>query len=96
MVEELSPLAEWFTFGIFLDIDQAKLTQIECDNRFHGVRRCNIEVFNHWLELCCDPTWEKVANALDGAGVQGKARHVRERHYKKNASEGVCCQPDCH
>ena len=94
-MEELAPLAEWFTFGILLEIDQAKLTQIEFDFHHMGLVICNAELFKFWLEVCVDPTWEKVASALDGAGIEGKARLVRERHSKKSASKGVCCCPDC-
>ena len=88
-MEELAPLKQWFIVGTLLDIEQGKLTQIEVDYVHLGVQRCNVEMFHHWLICCHNPTWEKMANALDGAGAQGKARRVREKHCKKSAGEGV-------
>ena len=59
LMEELAPLPEWFEFGIALGIDRAKLIDIERVYQFWGPYRYNIELFCHWLEWCCDPTWER-------------------------------------
>ena len=90
LMEELAPLPEWFEFGIALGVDRAKLIDIE--RVYHlmgGLRRYNIELFHHWLEWCCDPTWEKVAHALEVAGVAGKPRAVREKYCEKSAGTGM-------
>ena len=89
MMEELSPLPEWYEFGAALDVKLEKLKEIERVYQLWGQHRYNIELFHHWLQWCTDPTWEKVAHALEVAGVVGKARAVREKYCEKSAGKGL-------
>ena len=89
MMEELSPLSEWYEFGTALNVKWEKLQEIERVYHLLGLHRYNIELFHHWLQWCVDPTWEKVAHALEVAGVVGKARAVREKYCEKSAGKGM-------
>ena len=89
MMEELAPLPEWFEFGTALKVQREKLVEIERGYHLWGQRRYNIELFHHWLQWCCDPTWEKIAHALEQAGVDDKARAVRAKYCEKSAGKGL-------
>ena len=89
MMEELAPLPEWLEFGTALEVQRAKLVEIERTYHLWGQRRYNIELFHHWLQWCCDPTWEKIARALEQAGVDDKARAVRAKYCEKSAGKGL-------
>ena len=98
LLEELRSVTDWFTLGTLLGVEHSKLTQIQAEyaNFPHVLNRCKIELFSYWLDMCHNPTWDMVANALDGIGAEAVARNVRKNHCKKSCSQGELHQCRCH
>ena len=66
LVEYLSPLAHWQTFGIHLPcITNSTIEQIEADHQ--GTERRKLALYARWLTEYSDATWDHVYDALKKA-----------------------------
>ena len=64
-------MRNWFLLGVQLDIETSFLKQIE-KNYIGDPERCKIEVIDIWLRLDPEPTWNKLAHALEDMGGHAK------------------------
>jgi len=64
---------DWFSLGIHLDIPTSVLKQIERDCK--DPVRSKIEVIDLWLDHDPEPTWNKLAHAVED--MRGHARVVK-------------------
>ena len=82
---------DWKTLGIYLDIEQSTLDEIESLYECKGIRRCKQELFKALQRRREKPTWEDIAEALDKLRNHALAKDIREKY--------VCLSPDmpiCH
>ena len=63
---------KWFSLGIQLDIEKCELDKIKRENP-QDEDQCMIEVLDYWLQNTqSDPTWDKLANAVERVGGERK------------------------
>ena len=78
---------DWRTLGIFLDVEDFKLDEIERLYESKGIRRCKEELFKVLKRREEYPTWEEIAEALDNVGNHALAKEVREKYIIINHSQ---------
>ena len=66
LVQELEPIKEWFTLGLYLGLKDDELREIEADHRY--LQRCKDEVLSRWLRKGCNCTWRGVVEVLTQMG----------------------------
>ena len=59
--------AEWYQFGVQLEIPAATLNTLERDHP-HDARRCMTEVITRWLQNSPECSWAKLAQAVEAMG----------------------------
>ena len=64
-------MTRWFFLGVQLDIQSDFLKQIEI-NYAGDPERCKIEVIDIWLRHYPEPTWNKLAQAVEDMGGHAK------------------------
>ena len=62
LVQELEPIKEWFTLGLYLGLKDDELREIEADHRY--LQRCKHEVLSRWLRKGHNCTWKGVVEVL--------------------------------
>ena len=62
LVQELEPIKEWFTIGLYLSLKDDELREIEADHRH--LQRCKHEVLSRWLRKGHNCTWRRVVEVL--------------------------------
>ena len=62
LVQELEPINEWFTLGLYLGLKHDELGKIEADYRH--LQRRKSEVLSRWLRKGHNCTWRKVVEVL--------------------------------
>ena len=69
----------WYDFGIQLLEDECvhKLDVIE-KNHPQDVERCCTEVFNYWLQIDPEASWNKIIAALEAIGKRVLAKEVKD------------------
>ena len=80
LLEETDQVTDWYMLGMYLKLPRDKLTEIERQFSGHGARRCKLEMFDLWMKLNPDASWELIVLALEKCGETALAGHVRERH----------------
>ena len=63
-------MRDWFSLGIHLDIPTSLLKRLEM--RYIDLMRCKIEVIELWLHNDPEPTWNKLAQAVEDMGGHAK------------------------
>ena len=58
--------AHWKYIGVYLDIELGRLNIIRADHPGDASGCCN-DLWEKWLELDCDATWDKLFTAIDSA-----------------------------
>ena len=71
---------DWRTLGIFLDIEDFKLDEIERLYEPKGIRRCKEELFKVLKHKKTEPTWEEIAESLDNMRNHALANEIREKY----------------
>ena len=71
---------DWRTLGIFLDVEDCILDEIECRYESKGVRICKEELFKGLKRKTNDSTWEDIAESLDNMRNHALAEEIREKY----------------
>ena len=71
---------DWRTLGIFLEVEECILDEIERLYESKGIRRCKEELFKVLKRREEYPTWEEIAGALDKVGNRALAKEIREKY----------------
>ena len=79
---QISSVVDWKDLGIELDIDLAKLNEIErnCQGK---VGDCRISMIDFWVNSDTSASWNKLAAALEAISQNVKAKDVRELGSKE-------------
>ena len=80
LLGETDQITDWYMLGMYLKLPRGRLTEIERQFSGHGARRCKLEMFDLWMNLNPDSSWELIVLALEECGETVLAGHVRERH----------------
>ena len=75
-------MADWKSLGIELDIDPAKLSEIE-RNYDKRVNDCRMSMVEFWVNSDTSASWNKLATALEAIFQNVKAKEVRELGRKE-------------
>ena len=67
---------EWKSLGIELDINSAKLSEIDSNNRGR-VGDCKRDMVDFWMASDTSASWNKLAQALDSISQNVRAKEVR-------------------
>ena len=79
VISAISSVVDWFTLGIFLEVNYEQLKTIE--SNYHGnLNRCRQEMLNIWIRSG-NATWSTLVNVLYSDDVKEKA--VAEEIEKK-------------
>ena len=78
---------DWRTLGIFLDVEDCILDEIERLYESKGIRRCKEELFRALKRREVDPTWEEIAEALDNVGNHALAKEIREKYINLSSDD---------
>ena len=62
LVQELEPVKEWFTLGLYLGLKDDELTEIEAGHP--ESIQCKREVLSRWLRKGHNSTWRRVIEVL--------------------------------
>ena len=76
-------VVDWFTLGIFLEIDFEQLEKIEKD--YHGnLDRCRQKMLSNWIRSG-NATWSILVNVLHSDDVKEKAvaEEIAKKYLKK-------------
>ena len=87
LVNELRDVTDWFTFGIYLELEVAALqavksNQIDTDS-------CRREMLSIWMREK-EPTWYKVVDALVELKLYRLAVKIASKYSKSTHSVCVC------
>jgi len=78
LVQELEPIKEWFTLGLYLGLKDDELREIEADH-CHLLRRKS-EVLSRWLRKGHSCTWRRVVEVLMQMGEMVVADIIRLKY----------------
>ena len=70
VLKDTEEVTDWYFLGIHLDIPTSVLKQIERDCK--DTVRSKIEVIDLWLDNDPEPTWNKLAQAVEDMGGHPK------------------------
>lgn len=76
----LKDVVDWETLGLYLDVEMSTIETIARDRNHRDPHLCKMDLLNHWLRNDPDPSWEKVAAALDEMERQGVAEKIRRTY----------------
>ena len=83
LVDALKKVDDWYVLGVYLDLEGAKLQEIEITYHVYGVVRMKIEMFKVWLKSCPDASWHKLVSALNEIGERRVAEEVESNYCKQ-------------
>ena len=78
---------DWRTLGIFLDVEDCILDEIERLYESKGIRRCKEELFKVLKQREEYPTWEEIAGALDKVGNRALAKEIHEKYINLSSND---------
>ena len=71
ILKDTKEVGNWFSLGIMLGIESSELKRIE-RKYFADPDRCKTEVIDIWLDIDPEPTWNKLARAVEDVGRHAK------------------------
>ena len=74
-------MTDWYCLGIYLGIPTSHLNQIE-KNCGGDAERCKIEVIDFWLHNDPEPTWSKLAQAVEDMGGHANVVQTLRTSYE--------------
>ena len=83
LVDAVRGVSDWHNLGVHLDLEVAKLKEIELDYFVHGVVRMKTEMFDLWLKSCPNASWHKLVSALNAIGEKRVAAEVESKYCKQ-------------
>ena len=78
LVQELKPIKEWFTLGLYLGLKDDELREIEADH--HHLQRRKSEVLSRWLRKGHNCTWRRVVEVLMEMGEMVVADTIKLKY----------------
>ena len=78
LVQELEPIEEWFTLGLYLGLKDDQLKKIEADH--HHLQRRKSEVLSSWLRKGHNCTWRRVVEVLMQMGEMVVADAIKTKY----------------
>ena len=78
---------DWRTLGIFMNVEDCMLDEIERLYESKGIRRCKEELFKVLKRREEYPTWEEIAGALDNVGNHALAKEIREKYINLSSND---------
>ena len=78
LVQELEPVKEWFTLGLYLGLKDDELREIEADHRY--LQHCKHEVLSRWLRKGHNCTWRRMVEVLIQMGEMVVADTIRLKY----------------
>ena len=73
-------MTNWYSLGIQLGVEFSVLKRIEKDCT-GDTERCKTEVIHFWLQNDSEPTWNRLARAVeDMGGYANVVQTLRENH----------------
>ena len=78
---------DWRTLGIFLEVEECKLDEIEHQYESKGIQRCKEELFKVLKRREKSLTWEEIAEALDNVGNHALAKELREKYINVSSND---------
>lgn len=67
LAQELEPIEDWITLGLYLGVRYSELMSIE--KYHHDLRDCKHKVLSRWLQEGRNCTWRKVVEVLIQMGM---------------------------
>ena len=77
----LIKVTEWYALGLQLGVEDAKLEEIEKDNR-GDLKACRRNMFRVWFRTTPNPSYQQLAEALMAVG-EAKAADLLCKKYSK-------------
>ena len=74
---------DWRTLGIFMEVEECVLDEIEHLYESKGIRRCKEELFKGLKRKAKCPTWEEITEALDNMRNHALAMEIRDNYCSK-------------
>ena len=71
---------EWYRLGLQLDLDDISLHEIQVDAAEN--KDYLRSVFQRWLQVCENPSWQDVAQALKAIGERNLGAEVEQKFCK--------------
>ena len=67
ILRDIKGVTDWFSLGVHLEIEYSVLDKIRKGYE-SDIEQCKIEVINFWLRNDKDPSWSKLAKAVEDIG----------------------------
>ena len=69
----------WYDFGIWL-LENECVDKLNIIEKHHpgDVERCCTEMFNYWLKIDNEASWNKIVDALEGIGQDVAAKKIKD------------------
>ena len=84
----LDPVADWYSLGVKLGLEDHELRTIEQNYRGD---RCKLEMLSRWLRSAKLPTWKAVADAVQLMGEHKAALKILNKHcIASGNTTGMC------
>ena len=86
LLRELKRVKNWHMLGIYLDVPPEELKAIS--QQFlnaEGIDRCKAELFELWLKLTPNASWDDVVSALEGISEKRLAEEIKSRQVSTSA-----------
>ena len=77
LTSALSDIHDWETLGLRLDVTWSTIKQIANDSNSGAPQLCRASLLDYWLRNDAEPSWEKVASALEEMDRRDVAREIR-------------------
>ena len=93
ITKELEDLAsEWREVGLHLGITNAKIFEITVESaaKSYTLDYTKVCLIEAWLKVCAEPTWSKLADALDKAKAPLIASRIRQKYVTSNHDKKEC------
>ena len=79
---------EWRKIGCELGVGDLHIIGA---NHGRDSEKCLSEVLSSWISNERDPSWDKLCNALENAGLQSKAKKLREKYSTPSTLGELWC-----
>ena len=72
---------EWYDLGLQLGVENAELKVIQKNNP-GDLRACRREMFEAWLRITTNPSYQQLVEALHAVGETSEADHLCKKYGK--------------
>ena len=77
-------IKDWFTFGLYLDLDPTELNVLETNSVTHADKRTTVrQMLTKWKDkFGKEATWDKIVDALRKIGQNALAQDLEDKNVK--------------